>query len=203
LPEPIDSQLFVGPHPTVREFVQQLGLWGFIRRGEHGVHTVFRGPHGGTVRVVRSELGRADAAVVGKAARLAGVTAAAFWAGPPPRDHVPQVRRAPARDSVIATVLSVHISADRPLTLDQVVEFAGNRVTRSQVSKASATLARGGQPDRIRSGVYQWSAGQRALGRVPEAWPTAEHPLLQDPGREPEKVSAAELFSQLFPLVSG
>ena len=41
----------------------------------------FRGPRGGTLRVIRSQLGRADPARMDKAARLAGVTPAQFWSG--------------------------------------------------------------------------------------------------------------------------
>jgi hypothetical protein len=82
MPEPMDTGHFAGPHPTCREFVAQLAAWGFTQRGEDNVHTVFRGPHGGTLRVIRSQLGRADPALTGKAARLAGVTPAQFWDGP-------------------------------------------------------------------------------------------------------------------------
>ena len=55
-----DGQPFTGAHPTNREFVEQLRAWGFTQRKEDGVHVVFRGPKGGTVRVIRSQLGRAD-----------------------------------------------------------------------------------------------------------------------------------------------
>ncbi len=188
MPEPMDAQDFAGPHPTCREFTAQLGAWGFSRRGEEGVHAVFRGPRGGTLRVLRSQLGRADPAAVGKAARLAGVTPAQFWAGPEPAPEpaaeVPRpraaARRPAVRDSVIALVLSVHAEADRPLGFDQVVGLSGNRVTRAQVSAASAALCRGGQLDRIRAGVYQWSAGLRAARRVPVA---------RQPGAAPRRAS--------------
>src|SRR5690348_3457079 len=66
MPEPIDGQDFAGPHPTCREFMTQLTTWGFTQRGEDHVHTVFRGPQGGTLRVIRSQLGRADPAQVDK-----------------------------------------------------------------------------------------------------------------------------------------
>lgn len=34
MPEPMDAQQFTGPHPTCREFVAQLAVWGFEQRGE-------------------------------------------------------------------------------------------------------------------------------------------------------------------------
>jgi hypothetical protein len=188
-----------GPHPTCREFVAQLAAWGFTQRGERHVHTVFRGPRGGTVRMLRSQLGRADPALVDKAARRAGVTPAQFWAGPQPEGGpAPQgtarasrsTRRKPAaHDSVISLVLAVHAEADRPLGFDQVAELAGGRVTRPQVSAASAALCRDGQLDRIRAGVYQWSAGQRAA--------TRPRPGRVD--RPAAHMPAADLFDQLFP----
>jgi hypothetical protein len=48
-----DEQTFTGAHPTTREFVEQLTSWGFTRRRDDGVHTVFHGTGGGTARVVR------------------------------------------------------------------------------------------------------------------------------------------------------
>jgi hypothetical protein len=220
MPEPIDSQDFAGAHPTCREFVAQLTAWGFTERGQDHVHTVFRGPRGGTLRVIRSQLGRADPALVDKAARLAGVTPSQFWSGPPPqapsgpppepaRAGASSRRKRPACDSVISLVLAIHAQADRPLGFDQVAELSGNRVTRAQVSTASSVLCRDGQLDRIRSGVYQWSAGQRAAARqipaprrpaavlVPQAIMPAEPTGL--PARQNGHMSAAELFSQLFP----
>jgi hypothetical protein len=208
MPQPMDDRDFAGPHPTCRELVAQLAAWGFTERGQEHVHTVFRGPHGGTLRVVRSQLGRADPALADKAARLAGVTSAQFWAGPPaqagsepaPGGRRPRRaprRRAAGRDSVIAVVLAIHAEADRPLSFDQVAELAGNRVTRAQVSAASAALCRGGQLDRIRSGVYQWSAGQRAARHVPRPRPAGNPP--GPPTARPGRVSAAEVFGQLFP----
>ena len=95
-------------------------------------------------------------------------------------------------------VLAIHAEADRPLGFDQVVELAGNRVTRAQVSAASATLCRDGQLDRIRSGVYQWSGGQRAARHVPRPRPADGLPS-GPPDTQPGRVSAAELFGQLFP----
>jgi len=133
----------------------------------------------GRLRVLRSQLGRADPALAEKAARLAGVTLAQFRAGPQPqaapappgagRTGRAARRKPAARDSVTSLVLALHAEADRPLGFDQVVELSGNRVTRAQVSAASSALCRDGQLDRIRSGVYQWSAGQRATRRIPAA----------------------------------
>ena len=188
MPEPMDDQHFAGPHPTCRELVAQLTAWGFTQRGEEDVHTVFRGPRGGTLRVIRSQLGRADPALADKAARLAGVRPAQFWSGPqpqatpaPPQDTTragrSSRRKRAARDSVTSLVLAIHAEADRPLGFDRVAELSGNRVTRAQVSAASSALCRDGQIDRIRSGVYQWSAGQRAAARhIPAARRTPDLP---------------------------
>ncbi len=224
MPEQPDDQLFgggqpfTGAHPTNREFVEQLRAWGFTQRKEDGVHIVFRGPKGGTVRVIRSQLGRADTVVADKAARLAGVTAGEFWAGPgqPGRQAqvvggaaAPRRRTGGTRDRITSLVLALHAAVDRPLGFDQVVELSGSRVTRAQVRTASAVLCREGDLDRIRSGVYQWSAGQRAAARhIPPARracgalhrqapvpPEQARPSAHPPGR----ISAAELFGQLFP----
>jgi hypothetical protein len=221
MPEPIDGHDFAGPHPTCREFVAQLIAWGFTQRREDRVHIVFRGPRGGTLRVIRSQLGRVDPALVDKAARLAGVTPAQFWSGPEPcatratardtarADRASARRKRAAHDSVISLLLGIHAEADRPLGFDQVVELSGNRVTREQVSTASSALCRDGQLDRIRSGVYQWSGGQRAAARkIPVPRRPAElhpqHALMPvqstaPAARQPGSMSAAELFSQLFP----
>lgn len=80
--ELLDPATFTGPHPTHRDLVDQLRAWGFTQRRTDGVHLVFRGPHGGTVRVLRSLLGRADADTAAKAARLARVDLEKFWHGP-------------------------------------------------------------------------------------------------------------------------
>ncbi len=221
MPEPIDGQDFAGPHPTCRQFVAQLTAWGFTARRDDHVHTVFRGPRGGTLRVIRSQLGRADPALVDKAARLAGVTPEQFWSGPerqaapgPLPDTARAARTAARRkraghDSIVSLVLAIHAEADRPLGFDQVAELSGNRMTREQVSTASSALCRDGQLDRIRSGVYQWSQGQRAAARrIPAARRPAEllpqHALMPAASagsrvRQAGSLSAAELFSRLFP----
>jgi hypothetical protein len=207
MPEPMSAQDFAGPHPTCRELVGRLAAWGFTKRRDENVHTLYRGPHGGTLRVLRSELGRADPAVAEKAARLTGVTTAQFWAGPAAalatarvhEDPASPVRRDPAtRDTVISIVLSVHAAADRPLGFDQVVELSGGRVTRAQASAASAALCRDGQLDRIRSGVYQWSAGQRAAARQVPAPRQDDDAQLSSPGPG-QGTSASGVFGQLFP----
>jgi hypothetical protein len=118
-------------------------------------------------------------------------------------------RKSPAHDSIISLVLAIHAAVDRPLGFDQLVELAGDRVTRAQVRTASAALCRDGQLDRIRSGVYQWSAGQRAaLRQIPAARSSAGTltqqaalpPAAARPSAlQPRRMSAAELFSQLFP----
>jgi hypothetical protein len=105
--------------------------------------------------------------------------------------------------------IAIHAQADRPLGFDQVVELSGNPVTRAQMSAASSALCRNGQLDRIRSGVYQWSAGQRAAAKhIPAArrgagtLPPAGTPapeLARPSVRHTGHMSAAELFSQLFP----
>jgi hypothetical protein len=118
-------------------------------------------------------------------------------------------RKRAAHDSIVSLVLAIHAEADRPLGFDQVVDLSGNRVTREQVSTASSALCRDGQLDRIRSGVYQWSQGQRAAARrIPAARRPAEllpqHTLMPAeptglPAREPVSLPLAELFSRLFP----
>jgi hypothetical protein len=221
MPEPMDARDFAGPHPTCRELVAKLAKWGFTERREENVHTLYRGPHGGTLRVIRSQLGRADPALVEKAARLVGVTPEQFWSGPhrhaaslAPRDTaraagISPSRRRAAHDSIVSRVLAIHAEADRPLGFDQVVDLSGNRVTRDQVSTASSALCRAGQLDRIRSGIYQWSQGQRAAAtRIPAARRPGEllsqHALMPaDPAqlraRQAEPISPADLFRQLFP----
>ena len=80
--EQLNLTTFTGAHPSTGQLVEQLHAWGFRQLRVEGVHLVFRGPHGGTLRVLRSMLGRADAAVTAKAARLAEVDEPTFWAGP-------------------------------------------------------------------------------------------------------------------------
>lgn len=200
-----NHQPSTGTPRTNREFAEQLTAWDFAQRKVDGVHLVFRGPHGGTLRVLRSLTGRADTPVVEKAARLAGVTVDQFWAGPAgslpeptqsghtvsARSSTDAARPQPTtdRDRITSLVLSVHAQADRPLGFDQVVELAGARVTRDQVHTASAQLCREGDLDRIRPGVYQWSDGVRSHST------TAVAPV---PVKAPH-TSVTELFDQLFP----
>lgn len=92
-------------------------------------------------------------------------------------------------------MLSVHVVAGRPLGFDQVVTLSGNRINRAQAVAASATLCRDGQLDRLRPGVYQWSAGQRAALQVPQT----RSPEPAPPTRQGPRMSAAQLFDQLFP----
>jgi hypothetical protein len=201
-----------GAHPTNREFVDQLAAWGFTCRKEEGVHLVFRGPHGGTLRVVRSLLGRVDTDRVDKAARLIRVTTGQFWEGPQaaaaeprrPAADADAARRSPAStDRVTSVVLGIHASEDRPLGFDQVVELAGGKVTRDQVRTASAQLCREGDLDRIRSGVYQWAEGARArspqetLSPLPSVRAAQPAAPIGTPPSAPNP--AAVLFDQLFP----
>lgn len=195
-----------------REFVAQLTVWGFVQRKVDGVHLVFRGPHGGTLRVVRSLLGRVDTHQVEKAARLIGVTTDRFWAGPgaPTSEPGPATststedaapsRRPAERDRVTSLVLALHAAEDRPLGFDQVVQLAGGRVTREQVRTASAHLCREGDLDRIRSGVYQWSNGVRApQSTTPTSTAAAPLPVAPPVPAEVTRISATQLFDQLFP----
>jgi hypothetical protein len=121
----------------------------------------------------------------------------------------PSRRKRAGRDSVTSVVLAIHAEADRPLGFDQVVDLSGNRVIRAQVSAASAALCRDGQLDRIRSGVYQWSGGQRAAARhipaprratrtLPQQAPMPSEPAGPS-ARQHGHMSAAEVFSLVFP----
>jgi hypothetical protein len=209
---------FTGPHPTNHDFVQRLHDWGFTTRRTEGVHLVLRAPHGGTIRILRSLLGRADAQLVTKAARLVGVTTDRFWAGPssptsPPPPASPASAPAPmprhpspaARDQLTALVLAAHTRADRPLGFNDVVELCRGQVTRAQVSHASAALCRDGDLDRIRTGVYQWAAGTRAAAQATAAPHSATVATAPTPSQPAQSAQAAagtattELFNQLFP----
>jgi L-asparaginase/Glu-tRNA(Gln) amidotransferase subunit D len=105
----------------------------------------------------------------GVSSRLHGLVLSAAGGGTGPVPLTPRPRA--AHDSTISVVLAVHVAADRPLGSDQVVELSGNLVTRDQVKAAGSALCRDGQLDRIRSGVYQWSQGQRPGARqaIPQA----------------------------------
>jgi hypothetical protein len=117
-----------------------------------------------------------------------------------PRPASPARRDPAPRDTVISVVLSVHAAADRPLGFDQVAELSGGRVTRAQASAASAALCRGGQLDQIRSGVYQWSAGQRAAARqVPAPRQDDTSAPRQPAAQQGNSGPAAGVFGQLFP----
>lgn len=79
-------------------------------------------------------------------------------------------------------------------------------MTRAQVSTASSALCRDGQLDRIRSGVYQWSASQRAppgqisaARRAPPPAGSLAPESAAASARQPGRMPTAELFSQLFP----
>lgn len=80
--ESVTSPPLTPARRTNQEFAQQLVVWSFAQRKIDGPHRVYRGPHGGTLRVLRSLLGRADPGQAEKAAHLAGVTVERFWAGP-------------------------------------------------------------------------------------------------------------------------
>jgi hypothetical protein len=196
--EQLNLATFTGAHPNTGQLVEQLHAWGFRQLRVEGVHLVFRGPHGGTLRVLRSMLGRADAAVTAKAARLAEVDEPTFWAGPeaharnlaqptdPGTDSTESITRAsvdesaaaaregrerPTHDQIIAVVLAVHVAMDQPLGFSQVVALADVSLTRSQVSGASSQLCRDGQLVRIRSGVYQWAEGSFTARTAPRPIP--------------------------------
>jgi hypothetical protein len=192
--EQLNLTTFTGAHPSTGQLVEQLHAWGFRQLRVEGVHLVFRGPRGGTLRVLRSMLGRADAAVTAKAARLVEVDEPTFWAGPeahardlaqPPDAGTDAASRAllddaaaaregrerPTHDQIIAVVLAVHVAMDQPLGFSQVVALADVSLTRSQVSGASSQLCRDGQLVRIRSGVYQWAEGSFTARIAPRPIP--------------------------------
>jgi len=200
------QQPTIGTPRSNREFAEQLTAWDFAQRKVDGVHRVFRGPHGGTLRVIRSLAGRTDIPVVEKPpgwlvspSTSSGLGLPALCQSPSRLGTVSAMSSADAarprpttdRDRVTSLVLGVHAQADRPLGFDQVVDLAGARVTRDQVRTASAQLCREGDLDRIRPGVYQWSDGVRSHKRST----TAAAPVQ---GKAP-RASVAELFDQLFP----
>ena len=221
MPEPMDAQHFAGPHPTCREFVAQLTVWGFTPRGEEGVHTVFRGPRGGTLRVIRSQLGRADPALVEKAARLAGVTPAQFWSGPQP-----QAAPAPPPDTARAgRGLPAQARGPRQRHLPRPGDTRrsgpaarlrpGCRAVRQpgdprpgEHGQLRALPRRPARPDQVR-GVPVVSRPARRRPAGPRTPPPRRHPPPAGspapgagPGPQPaspRRISAAELFSQLFP----
>lgn len=209
---PLNEETFTGAHPTAREFYEQLLAWGFTTRREDGVHLVLRGPHGGTVRLLRSLTGRAAAELVDKAARLADSTVDQFWDGPPPatsdlsEQNPSRRRRGEGQDSATSVVLAIHVKAGRPLGFDEVVRLSGERISRSQVRHASSVLCRDGDLDRVRAGVYQWAghatteppapAAAPAIRVVPD--PAASAPTNAAPA-DMRHSEAVELFNQLFP----
>lgn len=209
--EQLDMATFGGAHPTNREFVAQLEAWGCHRRRVDGVHLVFRGPHGGTLRVLRSMTGRADPAQVEKAVRLLGTDAQRFWAGPAaePVPNSPTRAAAPVATSAQPAakppaVTGPIVTRDRPLGFEQVAKLSGGTVTREQVRHASSVLCREGHLHRVRSGVYQWAGGVLARGAAAAA-PAREDvlqlvapPVPELPEAAPP-LRAAELFDQLFP----
>jgi hypothetical protein len=80
------------------------------------------------------------------------------------------------------------------MSFDQVAELSGEPGDPRPGKRGQ----RRGELDRIRSGVYQWSAGQRAARRIPPArQPGVIAP--EPPAARPGNMSAAELFGQLFP----
>jgi hypothetical protein len=216
--KPLDSGTFSGPHPTTREFYDQLLAWGFTVRREENRHIVMRCPGGGTIRVLRSLAGRADAALIEKAARLVGTTLEGFWAGPPEptTENEPQTtnstppsrrRKGEAHDSAISVVLSAHVKARRPLGFEEVVELCGGRVTRDQVRTASSALCRDGNLTRVRAGVYQWAdpttkPATDSAGIPPQLVIHHAAPGPPTTDREPAQTvpaDAVDLFRQLFP----
>jgi hypothetical protein len=233
--EQLNEDSFTGAHPTAAEFLDQMLAWGFTRQPDRGVHAVLRGPHGGRIQILRSLAGRADATQVEKAARLTRISVEAFWAGPealelrrsetapgdsggiitPEGESIDVAAATPAphkdrrktvpHDRVTSLVLAAHTKADRPLGFDEVVDLCGGRATRQQIVAASAALCRDGDLDRIRSGVYQWSAGERAARhdhgsagdlRIlrQQSWPASTH----TEGESRHK-STAQVLRQLFP----
>lgn len=207
--EQLNLATFTGAHPSTGQLVEQLHAWGFRQLRVEGVHLVFRGPHGGTLRVLRSLLGRADAAVTAKATRLADVDEPTFWAGPeaharnlaqpalgPDTDSTTRAlddaaaaaregRERPTHDQIIAVVLAVHVAMDQPLGFSQVVALADVSLTRSQVSGASSQLCRDGQLVRIRSGVYQWAEGSFTARTAPRPIPRQRARRVEHPASRP------------------
>jgi hypothetical protein len=226
--EQLNLATFTGAHPSTGQLVEQLHAWGFRQLRVEGVHLVFRGPHGGTLRVLRSMLGRADAAVTAKAARLAEVDEPTFWAGPEahartltqPTDPgtgstdsttrasvdddaaAREDRERPTHDQIIAVVLAVHVAMDQPLGFSQVVALADVSLTRSQVSGASSQLCRDGQLVRIRSGVYQWAEGSFTARPAPRPIPRQRARRVEHPAPRPPAPTPATRPARPVPSAS-
>src|SRR5262249_36761924 len=164
-----------------------------------------------------------------RAARLAQVDLGAFLAGPtadPPlvagvgpgtdaaQHAVSTARAVPSqprakprdlRDSVVALVLTTHAKHDRPMRFEEIVDLCGGRVTRTQISEASAHLCRAGHLDRICDGVYQWAGGARQRSQSSDAPAQPYAPTPQFTGAGPAQTAPStlepvdELFARLFP----
>lgn len=224
--EQLNLATFAGAHPSTGQLVDQLHAWGFRQLRVEGVHLVFRGPRGGTLRVLRSMLGRADAAVTAKAARLAEIDEPTFWAGPEAHarnlaqpagtDSTASASRAsledagtaregrerPTHDQIIAVVLAVHVAMDQPLGFSQVVALADVSLTRSQVSGASSQLCRDGQLVRIRSGVYQWAEGSFTARTAPRPIPRQRARRVEHPAPRPPAPTPATRPARTVPSVT-
>ena len=220
-----DGQLFTGAYPTNREFVEQLRAWGFTQRKEDGVHLVFRGPKGGTLRVIRSQLGRADPAVLRtrppgwpvSRPRSSGPGHRQGAPGPPAGCRLRWPCRLPrrkpaARDSVISRVLAIHAQVDRPLGFDQVVQWSGQQgdPRPGKHGQLGAAPGRTARPDQGRGVpvVRGPARSGQANPRTPPSFPPGPSPRRLPwpgiPGRalepaSPAGIPAAELFGQLYP----
>lgn len=217
-------------------FARQAGL---RRKGsrDYQAYSAPKGHHG-RVLIPSGSVGRCPQNLVNTACAILRVKPADFWAGPPtntapdtavgagsvaapapattpsgPRPR-PSAPKTPAslRQSHTATVLSTLSLAGHPMGLSDIAAASAARgysITKTQVSGACTSLARTGEIERVRSGIYRAASVAPPANRVdirvvtPEqTTPTSPHAPTEDaPVLAPAALpaDADEAFQRLFP----